>query len=203
MWLSSSMSFWVPEGDDLIDTALFSDSSNSRIGFVLRIEEANPILTVSVLLSFSNATLGEAIAIQAGFKEVLGAPFSKVLVESDCFEEILETGGETPLNDREPAPAPAPSSVDSLLGSHGQYWRPEKKPLNDKEPAPAPSSIDSLLGSHRQSLIQSLAVNNFYFGEGSDFTGVSTKMLIMNCSLKMSLQLARMTGELLVPAIVF
>ncbi|KAJ4973230.1 hypothetical protein NE237_006404 [Protea cynaroides] len=41
---------------------------------------------------------------------------------------------------------PAPSSISSLLGSHRQYWRSEKKkPLNDRELAPAPSSIDSLL----------------------------------------------------------
>ncbi|KAJ4952558.1 hypothetical protein NE237_029390 [Protea cynaroides] len=35
-------------------------------------------------------------------------------------------------------------------------------------------------------VVESLAVNNFYFGEGSDFTGVPTKMLTVNCSLKMS-----------------
>ncbi|KAF8400797.1 hypothetical protein HHK36_014099 [Tetracentron sinense] len=34
--------------------------------------------------------------------------------------------------------------------------------------------------------VKSLAVNNFYFGEGSDSTGVPTKMVTMNCSLKMS-----------------
>ncbi|XP_043725553.1 uncharacterized protein LOC122672121 [Telopea speciosissima] len=34
--------------------------------------------------------------------------------------------------------------------------------------------------------LQSLAVNSFYFGEGSDLTGVPTKMLTVNCSLKMS-----------------
>lgn len=33
---------------------------------------------------------------------------------------------------------------------------------------------------------QSLAVHNFYFGEGSDITGVPTKMLTMNCSMRMS-----------------
>ncbi|XP_043703537.1 uncharacterized protein LOC122653673 [Telopea speciosissima] len=33
---------------------------------------------------------------------------------------------------------------------------------------------------------KSLAVSNFYFGEGSDMTGVPTKMLTVNCSLKMS-----------------
>ncbi|KAF5194016.1 late embryogenesis abundant protein, group [Thalictrum thalictroides] len=34
--------------------------------------------------------------------------------------------------------------------------------------------------------VKSLTVNNFYFGEGSDFTGVPTKMLTSNCSLKLS-----------------
>lgn len=34
--------------------------------------------------------------------------------------------------------------------------------------------------------VKSLTVNNFYFGEGADFTGVPTKMLTVNCSLKMS-----------------
>lgn len=33
---------------------------------------------------------------------------------------------------------------------------------------------------------QSLAVHNFYYGEGSDVTGVPTKMLTANCSLRMS-----------------
>ncbi|OUZ99968.1 Late embryogenesis abundant protein [Macleaya cordata] len=35
-------------------------------------------------------------------------------------------------------------------------------------------------------VVKSLSVNNFYFGEGSDLTGVPTKMLTVNCSLKMS-----------------
>lgn len=35
-------------------------------------------------------------------------------------------------------------------------------------------------------LFQSLTVHNFYFGEGSDSTGVPTKMLTVNCSVKMS-----------------
>ncbi|XP_042499002.1 uncharacterized protein LOC122077204 [Macadamia integrifolia] len=35
-------------------------------------------------------------------------------------------------------------------------------------------------------VVKSLAVDNFYFGEGSDLTGVLTKMLTLNCSLKMS-----------------
>ncbi|XP_021800233.1 uncharacterized protein LOC110744547 [Prunus avium] len=34
--------------------------------------------------------------------------------------------------------------------------------------------------------VKSLAVHNFYFGEGSDTTGVPSKMLTMNCSVKMS-----------------
>ncbi|KAF8388980.1 hypothetical protein HHK36_025664 [Tetracentron sinense] len=34
--------------------------------------------------------------------------------------------------------------------------------------------------------VKSMAVNNFYFGEGSDSTGVPTKMLTVNCSLRMS-----------------
>lgn len=34
--------------------------------------------------------------------------------------------------------------------------------------------------------LQSLTVHNFYFGEGSDMTGVPTKMLTMNCSMKMN-----------------
>lgn len=29
-------------------------------------------------------------------------------------------------------------------------------------------------------------MHNFYFGEGSDTTGVPSKMLTMNCSVKMS-----------------
>lgn len=29
-------------------------------------------------------------------------------------------------------------------------------------------------------------MHNFYFGEGSDSTGVPTKMLTVNCSVKMS-----------------
>lgn len=33
--------------------------------------------------------------------------------------------------------------------------------------------------------MQSLVVNNFYIGEGSDFTGVPTKMLTVNGSLRM------------------
>ncbi|KAK9142600.1 hypothetical protein Syun_012000 [Stephania yunnanensis] len=35
-------------------------------------------------------------------------------------------------------------------------------------------------------VMKSLSVDNFYFGEGSDGTGVPTKMLTVNCSLKMS-----------------
>lgn len=35
-------------------------------------------------------------------------------------------------------------------------------------------------------LLQSLTVHNFYFGEGADLTGVPTKMLTMNCSVKMN-----------------
>ncbi|KAK7379994.1 hypothetical protein VNO78_32311 [Psophocarpus tetragonolobus] len=34
--------------------------------------------------------------------------------------------------------------------------------------------------------LQSLTVHNFYFGEGSDITGVPTKMLTVNCSLRMT-----------------
>ncbi|KAM2722993.1 hypothetical protein EV1_026019 [Malus domestica] len=34
--------------------------------------------------------------------------------------------------------------------------------------------------------VKSLAVHNFYFGEGSDMTGVPTKMLTMNCSVRMT-----------------
>jgi hypothetical protein len=34
-------------------------------------------------------------------------------------------------------------------------------------------------------LLQSLTVHNFYFGEGSDVTGVPTKMLTVNCSMRM------------------
>ncbi|KAK9947671.1 hypothetical protein M0R45_003284 [Rubus argutus] len=34
--------------------------------------------------------------------------------------------------------------------------------------------------------VKSLAVHNFYYGEGSDVTGVPTKMLTTNCSLRMS-----------------
>ncbi|KAI9192474.1 hypothetical protein LWI28_023372 [Acer negundo] len=34
--------------------------------------------------------------------------------------------------------------------------------------------------------VKSLTVHNFYFGEGSDFTGVPTKMLTVNCSMRMS-----------------
>ncbi|XP_068647265.1 uncharacterized protein [Aristolochia californica] len=34
--------------------------------------------------------------------------------------------------------------------------------------------------------VKSLAISNFYFGEGSDYTGVPTKMVTMNCSLKIS-----------------
>lgn len=35
-------------------------------------------------------------------------------------------------------------------------------------------------------LLQSLTVHNFYVGEGSDLTGVPTKMLTTNCSVKMT-----------------
>ncbi|KAJ4822605.1 hypothetical protein Tsubulata_021934 [Turnera subulata] len=35
--------------------------------------------------------------------------------------------------------------------------------------------------------VQSITVDDFYFGEGSDLTGVPTKMLTMNCSLKMNI----------------
>ncbi|KAI4350850.1 hypothetical protein L6164_005258 [Bauhinia variegata] len=34
--------------------------------------------------------------------------------------------------------------------------------------------------------VKSLTVHSFYFGEGSDITGVPTKMLTMNCSVKMT-----------------
>lgn len=34
--------------------------------------------------------------------------------------------------------------------------------------------------------VRSLTVHNFYFGEGADLTGVPTKMLTMNCSVKMN-----------------
>ncbi|KAK9268662.1 hypothetical protein L1049_000419 [Liquidambar formosana] len=34
--------------------------------------------------------------------------------------------------------------------------------------------------------VKSLSVHNFYFGEGSDMTGVPTKMLTVNCSLKIN-----------------
>ncbi|XP_010254099.1 PREDICTED: uncharacterized protein LOC104595183 [Nelumbo nucifera] len=36
-------------------------------------------------------------------------------------------------------------------------------------------------------VVKSMAVNNFYSGEGSDSTGVPTKLLTMNCSLKLSI----------------
>lgn len=36
-------------------------------------------------------------------------------------------------------------------------------------------------------ILQSLAVNNLYVGEGSDSTGVTTKMLTMNGSLRMNI----------------
>ena len=36
-------------------------------------------------------------------------------------------------------------------------------------------------------LFQSLAVHNFYLGEGSDPTGVPTKMLTMNCTVRMTI----------------
>ncbi|XP_077219673.1 NDR1/HIN1-like protein 10 [Tasmannia lanceolata] len=35
-------------------------------------------------------------------------------------------------------------------------------------------------------VVKSLSVDNFYFGEGSDYTGVPTKLLTMNSSLKIS-----------------
>ena len=34
-------------------------------------------------------------------------------------------------------------------------------------------------------LVQSLVVNNFYAGEGTDNTGVPTKLVTMNCTLKL------------------
>ncbi|XP_058763238.1 uncharacterized protein LOC131636647 [Vicia villosa] len=34
--------------------------------------------------------------------------------------------------------------------------------------------------------VKSLTVHNFYFGEGSDVTGVPTKMLTVNCSMRMT-----------------
>ncbi|MBA0719292.1 hypothetical protein Goshw_016268 [Gossypium schwendimanii] len=34
--------------------------------------------------------------------------------------------------------------------------------------------------------VKSLTVHNFYFGEGADMTGVPSKMLTMNCSLRMT-----------------
>ncbi|TKY44625.1 Late embryogenesis abundant protein, LEA-14 [Spatholobus suberectus] len=34
--------------------------------------------------------------------------------------------------------------------------------------------------------VKSLTVHNFYFGEGSDMTGVPTKMLTVNCSVRMT-----------------
>ncbi|CAK7337411.1 unnamed protein product [Dovyalis caffra] len=37
-----------------------------------------------------------------------------------------------------------------------------------------------------QITVKSLTVHNFYFGEGSDLTGVPTKMLTVNCSVKMN-----------------
>ncbi|GLT98563.1 hypothetical protein SLE2022_160630 [Rubroshorea leprosula] len=38
-----------------------------------------------------------------------------------------------------------------------------------------------------QIAVKSLAVHNFYFGEGSDMTGVPTKMLTVNCSVRMTI----------------
>ncbi|CAJ1951747.1 unnamed protein product [Sphenostylis stenocarpa] len=35
--------------------------------------------------------------------------------------------------------------------------------------------------------VKSLTVHNFYFGEGADMTGVPTKMLTVNCSVRMTL----------------
>ncbi|RDX83621.1 hypothetical protein CR513_35443, partial [Mucuna pruriens] len=35
--------------------------------------------------------------------------------------------------------------------------------------------------------VKSLTVHNFYFGEGSDMTGVPTKMLTINCSVRMTM----------------
>ncbi|KAL5975918.1 hypothetical protein ACLOJK_020247 [Asimina triloba] len=35
-------------------------------------------------------------------------------------------------------------------------------------------------------VVKSLAVSNFYLGEGSDYTGVPTKLVTMNCTLKIS-----------------
>lgn len=35
-------------------------------------------------------------------------------------------------------------------------------------------------------LLQTLAINNFILGEGSDYTGVPSKMVTMNCSLRIS-----------------
>ncbi|WOH08918.1 hypothetical protein DCAR_0728369 [Daucus carota subsp. sativus] len=40
---------------------------------------------------------------------------------------------------------------------------------------------------HPQVSLKSLTVYNFYSGEGSDFSGVPTKMLTINCSLNMSI----------------
>ncbi|KAJ0886129.1 putative Late embryogenesis abundant protein [Helianthus annuus] len=36
--------------------------------------------------------------------------------------------------------------------------------------------------------MKSWKLNNFYYGEGSDYTGVPTKLLTINCSVKMNLQ---------------
>ncbi|GLT51735.1 hypothetical protein SLA2020_251260 [Shorea laevis] len=38
-----------------------------------------------------------------------------------------------------------------------------------------------------QIAVKSLVVHNFYFGEGSDMTGVPTKMLTVNCSVRMTI----------------
>ncbi|KAE8727955.1 Plastidic type i signal peptidase 1 isoform 1 [Hibiscus syriacus] len=37
-----------------------------------------------------------------------------------------------------------------------------------------------------QIVVKSLTVHNFYFGEGADMTGVPSKMLTMNCSVRMT-----------------
>ncbi|XP_021978693.2 uncharacterized protein LOC110874093 [Helianthus annuus] len=39
-----------------------------------------------------------------------------------------------------------------------------------------------------QMKVFSWKLNNFYYGEGSDYTGVPTKLLTINCSVKMNLQ---------------
>ncbi|PWA99324.1 Late embryogenesis abundant protein, LEA-14 [Artemisia annua] len=64
----------------------------------------------------------------------------------------------------------------SLVGKHHPNFLRKKKGW--------PPLFTSI---HLSCKLESWKVNNFYYGEGSDNTGVSTKLLTINCTVKMNI----------------